>query len=84
MRDNATPNLCPSYTEMAHRMRSKARSLRCSAARYGEDTPKGRHALDDAASFERIAEAMIEKAIEQLHARDGMLAEYRKVQANRA
>lgn len=83
MSDNATPNLCPTWAEMAARMRSKARSLRYSASKYGEDTPKGREALASAESFERIAADLYERHIEAMYARDGMLAEYRKFAADR-
>lgn len=83
MAENATPNLSPTFAEMAARMRSKARNLRYSAARAGVDTPKGRAALADAAKYEGIAVGLAESAVEQLHARDGMLAEYRKNRADR-
>jgi len=78
-----TPNLSPTYAEMAARMRSKARNLRYIASKYGEDTPKGRDALADAAKYEGIAAGLAERTVEELHGRDGMLAEYRKSAANR-
>jgi hypothetical protein len=81
--DTGNINLCPTFAEMAARMRSKARNLRYRASKYGEDTPKGRDALASAESYERIAAGLLEKAVEEMHARDGMLAEYRKSAANR-
>lgn len=80
---DSTPNLSPTWAEMAQRMRSKARNLRFVATKYGEDTPKGRDALAAAESYERIAAGLHEAHIEAMYARDGMLEEYRKVQANR-
>ena len=82
MSDN-TPHLSPTWAEMAQRMRSKARSLRITAAQSGDDTPKGREALADAAAYDRIAADLHERHIEAMYARDGMLAEYRKSAANR-
>lgn len=82
MSDNAT-NLCPTWAEMAQRMRSKARNLRYAASKYGEDTPKGRDALASAESYERIAADLHERHIEASYARDGFIAEYRKIAANR-
>lgn len=76
-----TPNLSPTFAEMAARMRSKVRHLLYVAQKYG-DTPKGREALEDAASYERIAAGLDENQREALAARDGMLDEYRKARAN--
>lgn len=83
MSDNSTPNLSPTWAEMAARMRSKARSLRFTASKYGEDTPKGRDALASAESYERIAAGLHEQHIEAMYARDGHIDEYRKTAANR-
>lgn len=77
-----TPNLSPTFAEVAARMRSKARSLRHSAAQFGHDTPKGRQALADAGVYAGIALDMDEKQQEVIAARNGMLAEYRKARAN--
>lgn len=76
-----TPNLSPTYAELAARYRSKARSLRSQAARYG-DTPKGRAALVDAASAERMARSAEQSQAEIVAARNGYLTEFRKAQAN--
>lgn len=73
-----SPNLSPTYAEMAARHRCAARSLRFQAARFGGDTPRGRLALSDAADHTRIAAGLEEKQAEALAARDGMLTEYRK------
>lgn len=81
MTDGST-NLSPTYAEMAARMRSKARSLRLIAKKYG-DTPKGRAALADAEVYARIAGGLDENQREALAARDGLLTEYRKAATNR-
>lgn len=77
-----TPNLSPTFAEMAARMQSKARSLRHKAAQSGENTPKGRLALADAAQYEAIAADLNESQAEVLAARNGLLTEYRKARAN--
>ncbi|HYF47119.1 MAG TPA: hypothetical protein VD926_12965 [Acidimicrobiales bacterium] len=82
--DNArTPNLTPTFAEIAARQRAKARNLRAVAARYGPDTPRGRAALADAATFERIAASSDLAQAEVLAARNGTLAEFRRAQSAR-
>lgn len=78
-----TPNLSPTWAEMAARMRSKARNLRYSASQYGEDTPKGREATASAEAFERIAAGLHESHIESMYGRDGFIEQYRKSAADR-
>lgn len=82
MPDSGTPNLSPTFAEMAARMRSKARSLRHQADRVGHDTPKGRLALADAAQYDAIGADLAENQREVLAARNGLLTEYRKARAN--
>ncbi len=81
MSDKAT-NLSPTFAEMAERMRSKSRILRYKASQSGENTPKGRLALADAAQYDAIAADLAENQREALAARDGLLTEYRKARAN--
>lgn len=83
MPDTGTPNLSPTWAEMAARMRSKARNLRFVAGQVGEDTPKGRDALASADQYDRIAAGLHEAHIESMYARDGQLEEYRKFAADR-
>lgn len=78
---DGSPNLCPTWAEMAARYRSRSRYHLNRAQRFG-NTPKGRAEMKDAQFYASLAAEASEKQAEVIAARDGMLTEYRKARAN--